>query len=288
MKLSDFRIGSLFSGDRPDTAASLGAALLCGLLLLFFSLVLPQFLKDLSRHHLPESSSKISVTGRLEILTAPSEAGSGDPAAAPEALSSQSSPASPLPSSSRASSKSPAKEPVPAPQPRPATPSRPRKESGSAAAPRRERQAETVPRSAKPDKKKNGSGSPEKSVTSDSGSPASAAPEASSREPLRQDAGRAAREGHLKGAGLIRREIERLKRYPPRALRNGIEGSGAILAEVSASGRVSGARVSKKTGNRFLDGSLEETAAGIIGFDTGIPGEPYRTEIPVRYLISPR
>ena len=221
MKLSDFRIGSLFSGDRPDTAASLGAALLCGLLLLFFSLVLPQFLKDLSRHHLPESSAKISVTGRLEILTAPSEAavsrsqpaeapseaGSGDPAAAPEALSSQSSPASPFPSSSRASSKSPAKEPVPAPKPRPVTPSRPRKESGSAAAPRRERQAETVPRSAKPDEKKNDSGSPEKSVTSASGSPASAAPEASSREPLRQDAGRAAREGHLKGAGLIRREI---------------------------------------------------------------------------------
>ncbi len=95
-------------------------------------------------------------------------------------------------------------------------------------------------------------------------------------------------EGHLKGAGLIRREIERLKRYPPRALRNGIEGSGAILAEVSASGRVSGARVSKKTGNRFLDGALEEIAAGIVGFDTGISGEPYRTEIPVRYLISPR
>ena len=311
MKLPDLGIRSLFSGERPDIAASLGTALFGGLILLIFFLVLPEIIQSLSRHQLPESSSKIPVTGGLLILagpvaaqaspeqpaSVPSEA-SADPAAAPEALSSQSDsdPASPHVSTPSSSSPAPQKSlsqesapESPAPKPRPATPARPRKASGpSAVTPRRERQGEEAPRSEISDKKKNGSGSPEKSVTSASGSPAPAAPAAPSREPLRQDAGRAAREGHLKGAGLIRREIERLKRYPPRALRNGIEGSGAILAEVSASGMVSGARVSKKTGNRFLDGSLEEIAAGIVGFDTGIPGEPYRTEIPVRYLISPR
>ncbi len=320
MKLPDLGIRSLFSGESPDTAASLGATLLSGLLLLILCLFLPEMLKDTPRHQFPESSSKIPVTGRLLILAGPVAAqispeqpasepsslpfeGSSDPAAAPEALSSQSDsdPASShvsTSSSSQAHSSSPAPQKSlsqesapesPAPKPRPATPARPRKASGpSAVTPRRERQGEEAPRSEISDKKKNGSGSPEKSVTSASGSPVPAAPAAPSREPLRQDAGRAAREGHLKGAGLIRREIERLKRYPPRALRNGIEGSGVILAEVGASGRVSGARVSKKTGNRFLDGSLEEIAAGIVGFDTGIPGEPYRTEIPVLYLISPR
>ncbi|WP_406545818.1 TonB family protein [Succinimonas sp.] len=319
MKLPDLGIRSLFSGERPDIAASLGTALFGGLILLIFFLVLPEILQSLSRHQLPESSSKIPVTGGLLILAGPvaaqaspeqpaslpfslpSEA-SSDPAAAPEALSSLSDsvPASPPLPPAHSSSQTPSSSPTPqkpisqesvrespAPKPRPVTPSRPRKASGpSAVTPRRERQGEAASRSELSDKKKNGSGFPEKSVTSAAGSPA--APAEPSREPLRQDAGRAAREGHLKGAGLIRREIERLKRYPPRALRNGIEGSGAILADVSASGRVSGARVSKKTGNRFLDGSLEEVAAGIVGFDTGIPGEPYRTEIPVRYLISPR
>lgn len=306
MKLPDLGIRSLFSGERPDIAASLGTALFGGLILLIFFLVLPEIIQSLSRHQLPGSSSKIPVTGRILILSGPvaaqispgqpasvpSEA-SADPAAAPEALSSQSDsdPASPHVSTPSSSSPAPQKSlsQESAPKPRPATPARPRKASGpSAVTPRRERQGEEAPRSEISDKKKNGSGSPENSVTSASGSPAPAAPAAPSREPLRQDAGRAAREGHLKGAGLIRREIERLKRYPPRALRNGIEGSGVILAEVSSSGMVSGARVSKKTGNRFLDGSLEEIAAGIVGFDTGIPGEPYRTEIPVRYLISPR
>lgn len=306
MKLPDLGIRSLFSGERPDIAASLGTALFGGLILLIFFLVLPEIIQSLSRHQLPGSSSKIPVTGRILILagpvaaqispgqpaSVPSEA-SADHAAAPEALSSQSDsdPASPHVSTPSSSSPAPQKSlsQESAPKPRPAIPARPRKASGpSAVTLRRERQGEEAPRSEISDKKKNGSGSPEKSVTSASGSPAPAAPAAPSREPLRQDAGRAAREGHLKGAGLIRREIERLKRYPPRALRNGIEGSGAILAEVSASGMVSGARVSKKTGNRFLDGSLEEIAAGIVGFDTGIPGEPYRTEIPVRYLISPR
>ena len=303
MKLPEFGIRSLFSSERPDTAASLGSALLGGLILLILFLVLPEILQALSRNQLPESSSKIPVTGRLLILagsseaqfsqgqsdSVPSEADSVIPAAAP---SSSPSTASPSPSSSPAPQKPLFQEAAresPAPKPRPVTPSRPRKASGpSAVHPRRERPVEAAPRSEISDKKKNGSRSPKESVTLAPDSPAPSSPAVPSREPLRQDAGRAAREGHLRGAGLIRREIERLKRYPPRALRNGIEGSGAILAEVNASGRVSGALVSKKTGNRFLDGSLEEIAAGIVGFDTGIPGEPYRTEIPVRYLISPR
>ena len=305
MKIPEFGIRSLFSSERPDTAASLGSALLGGLILLILFLILPEILQSLSRNQLPESSSKIPVTGRLLILAGSSEAqfSPGQPDSAPSEADSAihaavpSSSPSPSPSTSTSTASPSPQKPLsqeaaresPAPKPRPVTPSRPRKAFGpSAVHTLRERPVEAAPRSEISDKKKNGSRSPKESVTLAPDSPAPSSPAVPSREPLRQDAGRAAREGHLRGAGLIRREIERLKRYPPRALRNGIEGSGAILAEVNASGRVSGARVSKKTGNRFLDGSLEEIAAGIVGFDTGIPGEPYRTEIPVRYLISPR
>ncbi|WP_274967759.1 TonB family protein [Succinimonas amylolytica] len=91
---------------------------------------------------------------------------------------------------------------------------------------------------------------------------------------------------HLKGAALIRKEAERLRKYPPRALRNGIQGSGALLARVNSRGVVYSAMVVRNTGNRFLDQALENLAEKITGFDTGIPGEAYEVEIPVRYLIK--
>ncbi|WP_019001997.1 TonB family protein [Succinimonas amylolytica] len=91
---------------------------------------------------------------------------------------------------------------------------------------------------------------------------------------------------HLKGAALIRKEAERLRKYPPRALRNGIQGSGALLARVNSRGVVYSAMVVRNTGNRFLDQALENLAEKITGFDTGIPGEAYEVEVPVRYLIK--
>ena len=91
---------------------------------------------------------------------------------------------------------------------------------------------------------------------------------------------------HLKGAAMIRKEAERLRKYPPRALRNGIQGSGALMARVNVRGVVYSAMVIRNTGNRFLDQALENLAEKITGFDTGIPGEAYEVEIPVRYLIK--
>lgn len=89
----------------------------------------------------------------------------------------------------------------------------------------------------------------------------------------------------LKGAALIRKEAERLRKYPSRALRNGIQGSGTLLVRVNARGAVYAATVTQATGNRFLDQALQELAAKITGFDTGIPGESYEVEVPVRYII---
>lgn len=81
-------------------------------------------------------------------------------------------------------------------------------------------------------------------------------------------------------------ELERRKRYPKQARRTGAQGLVTLKVSIGFDGKVKGCAVVKNCGLRVLDAEAARLGSKLLGLDTGLRGEAFSVQIPVRYTLQ--
>ena len=96
------------------------------------------------------------------------------------------------------------------------------------------------------------------------------------------------REAEVKNqiASLLVALVERKKKYPKIARRNGIEGVVEVLFEIDTTGKVVRGTLVKSSGASSLDNATQDLAQRICGTDFNIDNKGLRIKIPIRYHLD--